>query len=93
MHLSSLGLCFRAGKMVCGTEIVINKLRQKKVYYIFLAKDSSNGTIKKVTDKAKFYNCPVNMDYTTDELSQAIGKSNRKVIGICDQGFVKIFRK
>jgi ribosomal protein L7Ae-like RNA K-turn-binding protein len=38
-------------------------------------------------DKSKFYGVDVVQSFSSDELSNAIGKSNRKVIAIKDKGF------
>lgn len=92
-RLSSIGLCFRARKISLGTDTVIDGMRKKTVYLVFLANDSSEATIKKITDKAKFYNVEVDQTFTTDELSLAVGKSNRKVVGVLDKGFAKLLRK
>ena len=92
-RLSSLGLCYRARKISLGTDTVIDGMRTKKVSLVFLANDSSPGTIKKITDKAKFYNIEVDQSFNTIELSKAVGKSNRKVLGVLDKGFAKLLRK
>lgn len=91
--LSNLGLCNRARGLVSGTDIVIENLKKKKIYLIFLASDASENTKKMINDKAKYYGVPVEMEYTSEELSMALGQFNRMVIGITSAGFVKILRK
>ena len=91
--LSNLGLCARARGLVAGTDIVIENLRKKKIYLIFLASDASENTIKMITDKAKYYGVPVDNSYSSVELSSSVGQVNRMVIGITSAGFVKILRK
>ena len=91
--LNNLGLCQRASGLISGEEIVIEGIRSGKVFYVFLANDASNNTKKKITDKASFYHIEVNEEYNSIELSQAIGKENRMVIGIINQGFLKILKK
>ncbi len=88
--LNQLGLALRARKVTIGTELTINALRQGKVFLILLASDASSNTIKKVTDKAKTYQVEVVMDYSSDELSHAIGKRDIKTIGITDRGFSQL---
>ena len=51
--LNNLGLCLRAGKLVHGTDAVVEGIKCGKVLYVFLANDASANTIKKITDKAK----------------------------------------
>lgn len=90
--LNNLGLCNRGRGLVTGEEIVIEYLRNKKVFYIFLANDSSANTKKTIKDKAKFYNVEVCENYSSLELNQAIGKTGRMVIGITNEGFLKILK-
>ncbi len=91
--LRNLGLCARARGLCSGADLTIANLRKHKVCYIFLAKDISNTGKKKILDKAKFYDVLVNQDYTSFELSLAIGQEGRYVIGIMDEGFLKILKK
>jgi ribosomal protein L7Ae-like RNA K-turn-binding protein len=86
--LKFLGLAMRAGKIIAGESLVIDAIRVKKVKLIFLASDSGVNTYKKVTDKAKFYEIKIIDLFTSDELSQAIGKI-RKVLAISDKGFAE----
>ena len=91
--LNNLGLCQKAGSLVSGEEIVIEYLRNNKIFYIFLASDASDNAKKMITDKAKYYNVEVNNDYSSFEISNAIGKTGRMVVGITNSGFVKILKK
>ncbi|MDE5714968.1 MAG: ribosomal L7Ae/L30e/S12e/Gadd45 family protein [Anaeroplasmataceae bacterium] len=91
--LSNLGLCQRAGGLISGEENVISLMQSGKVFYLFLANDASLNTKKKITDKAKYYQIEIDDSYTSIELSKAIGKENRMVIGITNKGFIKILKK
>ena len=52
-----LGLAARAGKLIYGTPMVCDALREgKKVFYVFRAAGTSENTHKKIGDKCKFYN-------------------------------------
>lgn len=91
--LSNLGLCNRARGLVSGEEIVCEYMASGKVKYVFLATDASNNAKKKINNKAQFYNVEVDESYTSLELSTAIGKAGRMVVGITNQGFLKILKK
>ncbi len=82
----------RANALVSGQEIVEDYLRNKKVFYIFLANDSSDNTKKAVYNKAKYYNVEVCDKYSSSQLNQAIGKTGRMVFGITSMNFVKILK-
>ena len=91
--LSNLGLCQRARGVISGDELVIEGIRQGKIFLVFLANDAGANTSKKIKDKAKFYNVEVDESYSSLELSLAIGKKNRMVLGISNKNFLKILKK
>ena len=95
MHkvLKLLGLAKRAGKLVVGTDAVISKLQANKLDLIFVASDASIATIDKIEKKAFYYNVEIIKSFTSDELSDAIGSNNNKVLGIADLGFSKAMLK
>ncbi|UDM31652.1 L7Ae/L30e/S12e/Gadd45 family ribosomal protein [Lentilactobacillus laojiaonis] len=82
--LNFLGIAKRAGKIVTGQDIILSNIKKNKVYFLFIAKDSGQSTIKKFNDKAKFYQVPVNNNLSKDEISSAIG-AQRTMIGITDR--------
>ena len=87
-----LGLAFVAKKLVIGTAFSIKAIQKEEAKLVLLANDASIATIKKITDKAKFYNIPVNLNYDTNTLSKPIGKENIKVICILDEGFANMYK-
>ena len=87
--LQLLGLAFRAKKVISGEDFCIEGIRKKQIKYLFLASDAGINTTKRITDKAKFYEVTLDTRFTSSELSNAIGKTNRMVIGITDIGFAK----
>ena len=72
--LNYLGLSKRAGKLVQGTDAVLKNLRSRQTHLMFVASDSSENTIENVLKKGLFYNIPVITNYSTDELSKAVGR-------------------
>lgn len=90
--LNNLGLCKRAGGLITGSEIVIEGIRNKKVFYVFLASDASMNTKKKINDKCNYYKVLVCDKYSSEELSNAIGVNGRMVIGITNKDFIKILK-
>ena len=88
-----MGLITKAGKVVSGDESVLDTIRSGKAKLVLVASDASDNTKKKILDKASFYNTEVNQSYTSEELSMAIGKSGRMVLGITQKSFLKILKK
>lgn len=87
--ISLLGLAARARKLVTGEELVLKEVRRKSVRLILLSSDAAEQTKKKVLDKCGYYNIPVRMVSDRGTLGQAIGKAERVVIGVMDDGFAK----
>lgn len=87
-----LGIAYVAKKLVLGTDLVIKAIQKQEAKLVLVANDASKPTIKKITDKAKFYNVAVNLDYCTEEISKPIGKSNIKTIAILDEGFANMYK-
>ncbi|MBF0714464.1 ribosomal L7Ae/L30e/S12e/Gadd45 family protein [Gemella sp. GH3] len=85
--LNLLGLMVRAGKVVTGEDLIIKSIREDKLNLLLIAIDCGKNTTKKLCDKAEYYNVKVLTCFTTEEISNAIGKNNRVAIGITDIGF------
>jgi len=82
-----LGMAMRAGKLIAGEEQVVAAIRQSKVHLVFISEDASQNTLKKVRDKSTYYKIPLLTVGSRDELGRAIGKEQRVVVGVSDQGF------
>lgn len=91
--LNILGLAMRAGKIIDGEGRVLDSLKKHQSLYIFLASDAGDNIKKKIRDKTSYYHFPLNDSYDSQILSQAIGKENRRVIAVCDKGFIKLLQK
>lgn len=85
--LNMLGIARRAGKLVLGTDSLINAFPSKKVKLVFIASDASEQTIDKFDKKAYFYQVRIINKFNTEELSKALGVTSIKVIGLLDEGF------
>lgn len=90
--LNLLGLAQKSGNLVSGTDTVIENLKADKLFIVFVGNDSSEKTIDNFKRKCYFYHVEVNLDFSSNELSQAIGKE-RAIIGIADKGFFNAIKK
>ena len=87
--LSTLGLCARARKIVVGTDMVCESVREQgknRTLIVIVSKDSSSGTNKKITDKCRYYKVPkYTIGADSAELGHAVGKSSAvAVVGVKD---------
>ena len=70
-----------------GTDIVITSIQKNVAQIVFLATDASLETIKRIEDKCNYYNIKCVKLFNTEELNNACGKNNIKVLSINDKGF------
>ena len=75
--LGAIGICRRAGKLICGVPLICTEMRKGGAVSIVLAaSDASDNTKKKLNDKCNFYGVRlVWLPYTADQLAAAVGKS------------------
>ena len=80
-----LGLTTKAGKICFGTDSCLEMIEKHKVKLIIVAEDSSERTINNFKDKCKQNNVDFYIFGNKEDLSKAIGKVNKTVIGIKDK--------
>jgi ribosomal protein L7Ae-like RNA K-turn-binding protein len=95
--LSTLGLCARARKLVMGTPMVCEAMRDKKtpVIAVLEASDTSENTHKKLSDKCAFYRVPLyRLTANTEALGRAVGKTGAvAAVGVTDASLYKALAK
>lgn len=91
--LNYIGLAKRAKRIVLGTDSTIKMMQKNKVKFLFVASDASTATKDKLVNKAFFYNIAVNLDFTQEELSNALGVLSIKIVGILDDGFKNMIQR
>ncbi|MDQ0253671.1 ribosomal protein L7Ae-like RNA K-turn-binding protein [Evansella vedderi] len=87
--LNTLGLAYRARKVVTGEELVVKAIQKKKVFLVIVSEDASDNTKKKLKDKCTYYHVPLVIKGERRLIGSAIGKAERVVVGIEDPGFAK----
>ncbi|MCQ2771165.1 MAG: ribosomal L7Ae/L30e/S12e/Gadd45 family protein [Clostridia bacterium] len=93
--LFRIGLARKAGKLISGTELVCDAVRDGKVKLVVIASDASANSMKRITNCVKFYeqDSEIVDGLTTSDLGYAIGKSPVACIGITDDNFKKLILK
>ncbi|OWR27887.1 50S ribosomal protein L7ae [Saccharibacillus sp. O23] len=92
-ELSGLGLAMRAGKMVTGDELVLKAVRSREAKLVVLAGDASSNTQKKFRDKCASYGIPLLIGFDRERLGASIGKPERLVLALTEQGFADMIRR
>lgn len=88
-----LGICSKAGKLISGTDIILENLAKKKVSLVIVAEDASEKTIKNIKYYCEKENVQLLMYGNIEENSKAIGKHNRAIIGILDKNLAVAIQK
>jgi len=90
---SGLGLAKKAGAIISGAELVMESVRKKKAVHVFICSDASGGTVKKLRDKAEFYQVPVTkLDLTMSELAHCVGRvSPTAAVSLTNKNFLRLF--
>ncbi len=84
---SLLGLCQKAGLLVSGEFACEKALQSQTAQLVLISEDASDNTKKKFLNKAYHYQVPTLVYGQKQALSSAIGKANRAVAVVTDQGF------
>ena len=87
--LGLIGLTAKARKICFGADSVEEQMKKKKVYLVIVAIDASDRTKEKFKKISDEYNIPIIIEGEIDNLSRAIGKSNKAVIGIEELNLAK----
>ncbi len=80
--LKTLGLAMRKGDIIIGAKRTIEALKTTQNLIVFMSQDTASNTAKKIQDKTKSTNTTLNTDFSTEALSQAIGKRDVKVLAM-----------
>jgi len=80
--LTLIGFAQKSGKAISGNEMVQAELKKDKVAIVFIGSDISPKSSKKVLSLCETHHVKHYTFFSVEELSQAIGKSDRTVVGI-----------
>ena len=87
--LGLIGLAMKAGKISFGADMVEEDIKKHKVKLVIISEEASEHTKNKFLKLSEENNISIIIDDTIGNLSKAIGKSNKAIIGIKDENFAK----
>ena len=88
-----IGLAAKARNISYGADSVEIQVKKKKVYLIIVAQDASDRTKEKFKNISEKYKIPLIVGGKIEELSKAIGKSNKAILGIENLNLSKEIQK
>ena len=87
--LSTLGLAARGRNVVSGELQTLNAVKDGSAMLVIVAEDASENTRKLFTDKCSFYQVPLKLYGTREELGRAIGKDIRSSLAVVNAGLAQ----
>ncbi len=91
--LSLIGIATKAGKTVSGEFSVEKAVKEGKAVVAIVSLEASDNTKKMFTNMCTFYNVPLYIYGTKDELGKAMGKEFRASMAVLDEGLGKALEK
>ena len=91
--LSMLGLAARSRNVVSGGFATEAAVKEGKAALVIIAEDASGNTRKKYSNMCNFYEVPCVLHGTKDVLGHSMGKEERSVLAVTDEGFANSIRK
>ena len=88
-----LGISAKAGKVISGTDIVIENISREKLGIVIVAEDASEKTKKNIQFFCEKHNIDIIVFGKIFDNSKAIGKQNRAVIGIKDEKLAEVIKQ
>jgi ribosomal protein L7Ae-like RNA K-turn-binding protein len=80
-----LGLTKRAGKTLEGYNKCEDAIKRRKIYLVIISEDASQNTISKFVSYGNKYEIPVLQGYSKEDLGNALGKEEIKILGVSDK--------
>lgn len=91
--LSLLGLAKKSGNLISGEDTCERLIKKNQASLVIIAQDASENTKKKFADMTTYRDIRCVVLANREELSAAIGKSNRTTYVIKDKGFADTIYK
>ena len=86
---SILGICMKAGKLVCGSDVCIENIKKRKAKLVIVSEDASQNTKDKIANITKQNNITLIYFGEKEFLSKSVGKVDKAIYAILDDGFSK----
>ncbi len=87
-QLNALGMAKKSGNILTGEKRVLESMKTLKTKpIIFLASDAGENIKSKIRNKCHYYQILVVDIFDTEQLSKAIGSTNKKVVALLDPVF------
>ena len=90
---SLLGLAVRSRNAVSGSFATEKAVKSGRAAMVIVSKDASDNTVKMFRNMCSFYGAPIFRYGKKEELGHAMGKEERAVLAVTDEGFARYIKK
>lgn len=91
--LQMIGLAAKSGKVVSGEFSTEKAVKTGKAYLVLVSEEASANTTKMFTNMTNFYEVPMEIFGTKEELGGCIGKEFRASLAITDENLANAVKK
>lgn len=91
--LSLLGIAARANYIASGEFQTEHAVKSGGAYLVIVAEDASENTKKRVRSMCEYYQVPMEIYATREELGHCIGKEFRASLAVTDKGLAESVEK
>ena len=88
-----IGMASKAGKTVSGELSAEKAVKTGRAFLLLVSEEASDNTKKKFADMCSYYEVPMEIFGTKEELGRWTGKTYRASICILDEGFANALMK
>lgn len=89
----AIGLCFRAGRCVSGTQACQEAIRRGEALLVLIDPSASAATVDQWEDMCRYYGADFRRLPEEEMLSRLFGKENRRIAAVTDPGFAGMIGK
>ena len=91
--LSMVGMAMKAGKVVSGEFSTEKAVKTGKAFLVIVSEAASDNTKKMFRNMCSYYEVPMYVYGTKEDLGHSMGKEFRASLAITDEGFAKSIEK
>ena len=90
---SMIGMAMKAGKVVSGEFATEKAVKTGKAWMVIVSEAASENTKKMFRNMCTFYEVPMYVYGTKEDLGHSMGKEFRASLAVTDEGFAKSIKK
>lgn len=91
--LRMVGIATKAGKVSSGEFMTEHAVKSGEAALVIVAGDASDNTKKKFENMCGYYEVPIRIYGTKDELGHSMGKEFRASLAVTDEGLARAIMK